>query len=55
MAGKNPCPICKKPADPAYMPFCSGRCADIDLGRWLGEEYAIPAPDSDEKEEKEPD
>ncbi|TCP39254.1 DNA gyrase inhibitor YacG [Rhodovulum marinum] len=37
------CPICKKPADPAYRPFCSRRCADVDLGKWLGGSYAIPA------------
>lgn len=36
------CPICRKPADPKYRPFCSSRCADIDLGRWLKESYAIP-------------
>ena len=38
------CPICKKPADPAYRPFCSRRCADVDLGRWLKGSYAIPGP-----------
>ena len=36
------CPICGKPAVPAHRPFCSGRCADVDLGRWLKEEYRIP-------------
>ena len=36
------CPICKKPAEKAYRPFCSKRCADIDLGKWLGEGYALP-------------
>ncbi len=36
------CPICGKPADPKYRPFCSKRCADIDLGRWLTGGYAIP-------------
>ncbi|MEO1000704.1 MAG: DNA gyrase inhibitor YacG [Pseudomonadota bacterium] len=36
------CPICKKPVAPAYRPFCSKRCADIDLGRWLTGGYAIP-------------
>ncbi|MBK9083105.1 MAG: DNA gyrase inhibitor YacG [Rhizobiales bacterium] len=43
------CPICGKPREPAYRPFCSKRCADIDLGRWLGGRYAIPVtPESDE-------
>lgn len=36
------CPICKKPTDPAYRPFCSRRCADVDLGRWLKGAYSIP-------------
>jgi endogenous inhibitor of DNA gyrase (YacG/DUF329 family) len=40
MAAK--CPVCGKPADPAkYRPFCSKRCADIDLGRWLKEGYRV--------------
>ncbi|SFK88325.1 hypothetical protein SAMN04488125_105172 [Methylorubrum salsuginis] len=38
------CPICGRPANPETKPFCSPRCADIDLGRWLGERYAIPGP-----------
>ena len=43
------CPICGKPRAAAYRPFCSKRCADVDLGRWLGGRYAIPGtPDSDE-------
>ena len=45
------CPICSKPAVPAYRPFCSRRCADIDLGRWLTESYRIPAESEDEAEE----
>lgn len=36
------CPICGKPVDPAARPFCSKRCAQVDLGRWLGEAYRIP-------------
>ena len=43
------CPICGKPASEGYKPFCSRRCADIDLNRWLKGGYAIPgAPDADE-------
>jgi endogenous inhibitor of DNA gyrase (YacG/DUF329 family) len=51
------CAICGKPADPAYRPFCSRRCADVDLQRWLSGGYAIPAqedeglPDEDSSEE----
>jgi endogenous inhibitor of DNA gyrase (YacG/DUF329 family) len=44
------CPICRKPADPKYRPFCSRRCADVDLGRWLTGGYAIPAQDDDPEE-----
>ncbi|MEF3046929.1 DNA gyrase inhibitor YacG [Pseudotabrizicola sp. L79] len=47
------CPICAKASDPKYRPFCSRRCADIDLGRWLTESYVIPAqeaPDADTSE-----
>lgn len=36
------CPICSKPADPKVAPFCSKRCADVDLSRWLKGSYAIP-------------
>jgi endogenous inhibitor of DNA gyrase (YacG/DUF329 family) len=45
------CPICDRPldaedrADLPDFPFCSPRCRLIDLGRWLGEAYRIPAPD----------
>ena len=40
------CPICGAPVDPATptRPFCSPRCRQIDLGRWLGEQYAVPVP-----------
>ena len=41
------CPICKKPSVEQYRPFCSKRCADVDLGRWLTGAYAIPAEDDD--------
>ncbi len=37
------CAICGKPAVARYRPFCSRRCADVDLGRWFGGNYAIPA------------
>lgn len=43
MARKSGCPICGKPTDPKYRPFCSRRCADVDLARWLGGAYAIPS------------
>lgn len=43
----RPCPICKTLSDPTYHPFCSKRCADIDLGKWLGGDYAIPVVEDD--------
>jgi len=46
-----PCAICGKPQSPANKPFCSPRCADIDLGRWLNGVYAIPAVDDDDDED----
>ena len=42
-----PCPICDKPGVQEYEPFCSKRCADVDLHRWLSEGYAIPAVEDD--------
>lgn len=45
----RPCPICRKMSDQKYHPFCSRHCADVDLARWLGGRYAIPArPDIEE-------
>ncbi|MAS45563.1 MAG: DNA gyrase inhibitor YacG [Rhodobacteraceae bacterium] len=42
-----PCPMCKRPTVTAYRPFCSKRCADLDLGNWLNGKYAIPAEEDD--------
>jgi endogenous inhibitor of DNA gyrase (YacG/DUF329 family) len=41
------CPTCKKAVEEEekYFPFCSERCRWVDLGRWLDEDYRIPAPD----------
>jgi endogenous inhibitor of DNA gyrase (YacG/DUF329 family) len=47
----KPCPICKKPAVEASKPFCSERCRDVDLNRWLSGSYAIPARDGEEEDE----
>ena len=41
------CPICSKPAVMAFKPFCSKRCADVDLNRWLTGSYVIPARDDE--------
>ena len=37
------CPICGKPAVPEHRPFCSARCADVDLHRWLSGHYVVPS------------
>ena len=47
----RPCPICGKPAVERLRPFCSERCADIDLGRWLKGGYVIPGEPVEEAEE----
>ena len=49
------CPICGRPTAPDHRPFCSARCRQVDLGRWLGEAYRIPAADSDEPDEDAPE
>lgn len=41
------CPICERPTDAAYRPFCSKRCSDIDLQRWLTGRYAVPAEEDE--------
>ena len=43
-----PCPICDKPTNDKFRPFCSKRCADVDLGKWLTGSYAIPSQDPDD-------
>jgi endogenous inhibitor of DNA gyrase (YacG/DUF329 family) len=45
------CPICGKPTSDRYRPFCSKRCADIDLARWLGGTYVIPSGNTDADED----
>ncbi|WP_281983389.1 DNA gyrase inhibitor YacG [Thalassorhabdomicrobium marinisediminis] len=45
------CPICDKTSAPAYRPFCSKRCADVDLAKWLGGGYAIPSTAPEDAED----
>lgn len=42
------CPNCGKPREQKFKPFCSKRCADLDLARWLNGSYAIPAEEADD-------
>jgi uncharacterized protein len=44
----NSCPICGKPTVVRFRPFCSPRCKDVDLNRWLSGVYAIPAAETDD-------
>jgi len=50
-ATPKPCPICGKPAADATRPFCSPRCRDVDLNRWLSGRYVIPAKDEEDDAE----
>lgn len=43
-----PCPVCDTRSVAAFRPFCSKRCADVDLHRWLSGGYAIPAVEADD-------
>ncbi|PZR37220.1 DNA gyrase inhibitor YacG [Caulobacter segnis] len=43
------CPICGKPVEKAFRPFCSKRCADVDLQRWLSGRYVVAGGDDDEE------
>lgn len=46
-AAMRPCAMCGKPVIAAFKPFCSKRCADVDLNRWLSGVYAIPGTDNE--------
>ncbi|MFC3126452.1 DNA gyrase inhibitor YacG [Pseudoroseomonas globiformis] len=51
--GRPACPICGKAPQPGFRPFCSARCKQVDLGRWLKGAYAIPGePPAPEDEEQ---
>ncbi|MEY4159880.1 MAG: hypothetical protein RLZZ136_501 [Pseudomonadota bacterium] len=41
------CPICRKPRQSGFAPFCSSRCRDRDLVQWLQDGYALPGPAAD--------
>jgi endogenous inhibitor of DNA gyrase (YacG/DUF329 family) len=49
---RNLCPICGKPAAERTKPFCSKRCADVDLHRWFSGSYAIPVTEDEEEDER---
>jgi hypothetical protein len=49
-AGVASCPLCGKPVDKRYRPFCSKRCADVDLNRWLSGVYVVAGRDEEGNE-----
>ena len=51
---KTRCPICRKPALLRFRPFCSKRCADIDLAKWFGGEYRVATEDKSETSDEDP-
>jgi endogenous inhibitor of DNA gyrase (YacG/DUF329 family) len=48
LAPDKPCPICGKPSLQEFRPFCSRRCGDVDLNRWMSGVYAIPVQETDD-------
>jgi uncharacterized protein len=50
-----PCPICGKPTMPGHRPFCSKRCRDVDLGRWLRGVYRVETEEGTEDASEEGD
>ena len=48
--GSQQCPICGKPRDAGFSPFCSKRCADVDLNRWLSGVYAVPTQEAEDED-----
>ena len=51
LRARRPCPECGRPSARDTYPFCSTRCKDIDLNRWLSGRYVIPGPAEDEEGE----
>ena len=47
------CPICEKPTEAAFRPFCSKRCADVDLAKWFNGGYALPGVEPEDTEKRE--
>jgi endogenous inhibitor of DNA gyrase (YacG/DUF329 family) len=47
---EKPCPICGKPATEASRPFCSERCRDVDLNRWLSGSYVVPGRNDEDED-----
>jgi uncharacterized protein len=48
------CPICGRPSSAKHRPFCTPRCQEVDLGRWLAGAYRIPGPEAELDEDPPP-
>ena len=48
----RPCPICGRKSAGDTYPFCSKRCADVDLNRWLSNSYVVPSSEADERDDE---
>lgn len=55
LRAKLACPECGKPSDRGSHPFCSERCKNLDLGRWLNGSYAIPVSEIEENQDPDPE
>ncbi len=51
---RRPCPECGKPSARETYPFCSARCKDVDLNRWLSGAYVLPGRDREAEDEDVP-
>jgi endogenous inhibitor of DNA gyrase (YacG/DUF329 family) len=51
----KPCPICRKPAVQAFRPFCSKRCADVDLNRWFTGSYVVAGKAEEDEDGSRPE
>jgi len=49
-AHNRKCPICRKPAVSAFRPFCSKRCADVDLNRWFSAAYVVAGKEEEDED-----
>ena len=50
----KPCPVCGKLSVEQFRPFCSQRCTDVDLNRWLSGVYTVPEVENDERDSAAP-
>ena len=55
LRARRPCPECSKPSSREHYPFCSARCKDVDLNRWLSGAYVIPGRPEEDHENAAPE